>query len=199
MPAAASKKRDGYSQVKGTRVLESHRRHELEPSIEALLPAVYDELRRLAATQIARRAHDATLQPTALVHEAWLRLTRSESADWESRAHFIAAAAEAMRHILIDRARRRRALRHGGGNHHVNVDEVDLAATSEEDDQLLAVSTAIDKLEGEHPQIAELVKLRYFVGLEVKEAALALNVSRATANRWWTFARTWIYSELRSS
>ncbi|GFE85217.1 hypothetical protein GCM10011488_01710 [Steroidobacter agaridevorans] len=79
------------------------------------------------------------------------------------------------------------------------MDEVDLAATSEEDDQLLAVSTAIDKLEGEHPQVAELVKLRYFVGLEVKEAALALNVSRATANRWWTFARTWIYSELRSS
>jgi RNA polymerase sigma factor (TIGR02999 family) len=180
-------------------VLESHRRHELEPSIAALLPAVYDELRRLAATQIARRSHDASLQPTALVHEAWLRLSGSESADWESRAHFIAAATETMRHILIDRARRRQALRHGGGNHHVDVDEVELAATSEEDDQLLAVSTAIDKLESEHPQIAELVKLRYFVGLEVKEAALALGVSRATANRWWMFARTWIYRELRSS
>lgn len=180
-------------------MLESHRPHELEPTIAALLPAVYDELRRLAATQIARRAHDASLQPTALVHEVWLRLSRSESSDWQSRAHFIAAATETMRHILIDRARRRQALRHGGGHHYVDVDEVELAATSEEDDQLLAVSAAIDKLESEHPQIAELVKLRYFVGLEVKEAALALGVSRATANRWWMFARTWIYRELRSS
>lgn len=180
-------------------MLDSNRRQDIEPTIAALLPAVYDELRRLAATQIARRAQDATLQPTALVHEAWLRLSRSESAEWQSRAHFIAAATETMRHILIDRARRRQALRHGGANQHVDVDEVELAATSDEDDQLLAVSDAIDKLDSEHPQVAELVKLRYFVGLEVNEAALALNVSRATANRWWLFARTWIYRELRGS
>ena len=180
-------------------MLESNRRHQLEPTIAALLPAVYDELRRLAATQIARRAHDATLQPTALVHEAWLRLSHAESTDWQSRAHFIAAAAETMRHILIDRARRRQALRHGGAHRYVDVDEVELAATSDDDDQLLAITHAIDKLDSEHPQIAELVKLRYFVGLEVKEAALALNVSRATANRWWLFARTWIYRELRES
>lgn len=180
-------------------VLESNRCPQLQPTIAALLPAVYDELRRLAATQIARRARDATLQPTALVHEAWLRLSRSESADWQSRAHFIAAATETMRHILIDRARRRQALRHGGANQHVDVDEVELAATSEDDDQLLAMSAAIDKLDSEHPQVAELVKLRYFVGLEVKEAALALGVSRATANRWWLFARTWIYRELRGT
>ncbi len=180
-------------------MLDSNRRHQIEPTIAALLPAVYDELRRLAATQIARRAHDATLQPTALVHEAWLRLSRAESAEWQSRAHFIAAATETMRHILIDRARRRHALRHGGANQYVDVDEVDLAATSEEDDQLLAVSAAIDRLDTEHPQVAELVKLRYFVGLEVNEAALALGVSRATANRWWLFARTWIYRELRDS
>jgi RNA polymerase sigma factor (TIGR02999 family) len=181
-------------------VLESNRCHQLEPTIAALLPAVYDELRRLAASQIARRARDATMQPTALVHEAWLRLSRTESNDWQSRAHFIAAASETMRHILIDRARRRQALRHGGGHQYVDVDEVELAAASEDDDdQLLAISTAIDKLSDEHPQVAELVKLRYFVGLEVKEAALALGVSRATANRWWMFARTWIYRELRGS
>ncbi|HEY0682025.1 MAG TPA: ECF-type sigma factor [Steroidobacter sp.] len=180
-------------------MLESNRRHSLEPTIAALLPAVYDELRRLAATQIARRAHDATLQPTALVHEAWLRLSRAESAEWQSRAHFIAAATETMRHILIDRARRRQALRHGGANQHVDIDEVELAETSEEDDQLLAISAAIDRLVVEHPQVAELVKLRYFVGLEINEAALALGVSRATANRWWMFARTWIYRELRDS
>lgn len=180
-------------------MLESNRCHQIEPTIAALLPAVYDELRRLAATQIARRAYDATLQPTALVHEAWLRLSREESAEWQSRAHFIAAATETMRHILIDRARRRQALRHGGAHQYVDVDEVELAATSEDDDRLLAISAAIDKLDSEHPQVAELVKLRYFVGLEVNEAALALGVSRATANRWWLFARTWIYREMRGS
>lgn len=171
-----------------------------DPTLAALLPTVYDELRRLAAMQIARRARDSTLQATALVHEAWLRLKGGAAADWKNRAHFIAAAAETMRCILIDRARRRRALRHGGDQRYVDIDDIELAAVREEDDErLLAVSDAIDKLVVEHPQIAELVKLRYFVGLDVKEAALALGVSRATANRWWTFARAWMRREMRRS
>jgi len=167
------------------------------PEVAALLPAVYAELRRIASANMARLPPGSTLQPTALVHEAWLRLGGSEKADWQSRAHFLAAAAEAMRHILIDRARQRSALRHGGNQQRVDIEHIDIPIDTEDDDRLLAISAAVDKLTGEHPQIAELVKLRCFVGLEVAEAARVLKIPRATAYRRWQFARTWLYNELR--
>src|SRR5262245_5369040 len=163
-----------------------------------LLPLVYDELRRMAATQMSRgSANSSTLQPTALVHEAWMRLGGTQQPQWENRAHFFAAAAESMRNILIDRARRRCAIRHGGGLSRVDLSEVDIG-TDAGDEQLLAVSESIYKLARQHPQMAEFVKLRCFVGLEVSEAALALDISRATATRWWLFARTWLFQELQT-
>lgn len=165
--------------------------------VTALPPSVYAELRRIANAKMARLPAGTTLQPTALVHEAWLRLGGSGKASWQSRAHFLAAAAEAMRHILIDRARRRSARRHGGGQQRVEVDHIDIPVDSEDDERLLAIDAAIQKLALEHPQIAELVKLRCFVGLEVSEAARALRIPRATAYRRWEFARTWLYKELR--
>jgi RNA polymerase sigma factor (TIGR02999 family) len=168
------------------------------PEVAALLPSVYQELRRIATANMARMPAGTTLQPTALVHEAWLRLGGGEKASWQSRAHFLAAAAEAMRHILIDRARQRSTARHGGGQQRVDVEHIDIPVDTEDDERLLAISAAIDKLTLEHPQIAELVKLRCFVGLEVSEAARALSIPRATAYRRWVFARTWLYQELRN-
>ena len=164
---------------------------------DQLLPLVYDELRRLAAQKMARESAAQTLQPTALVHEAWLRLGGDEQPTWQNRAHFFGAAAEAMRRILIDNARRRHALRHGGGLERMDIDDLDLAAAADNDDQLLAVHDALDKLAAQDPRKAELVKLRYFAGLTIEEAALALGVSEPTAKRWWTFARTWLYQEIR--
>ena len=164
---------------------------------DQLLPLVYDELRRLAAQKMARESGGQTLQPTALVHEAWLRLGGDDQPTWENRGHFFGAAAEAMRRILIDRARHRHALRHGGGQERLNVDDLELAAVADNDDQLLAVHEALDKLAAQDPRKAELVKLRYFAGLTIEEAALALGISEPTAKRWWTFARTWLYQEIR--
>ena len=164
---------------------------------DRLLPLVYDELRRIAAGKMAREPAGQTLQPTALVHEAWLRLGGDDQPTWQNRAHFFGAAAEAMRRILIDRARRRRALRHGGGQERLNVDDLELAADPNNDDQLLAVHEALDKLAAQDPRKAELVKLRYFAGLTIEEAALALGISEPTAKRWWTFARTWLFQEIR--
>ena len=165
--------------------------------VAALLPAVYAELRRIATANMARMPMGSTLQPTALVHEAWLRLGGSEKADWQSRAHFLAAAAEAMRHILIDRARQRSSMRHGGKQQRVEIEHIDIPIDAENDEQLLAVSAAVDKLSVTHPLLAELVKLRCFVGLEISEAARVLDIPRATAYRRWEFARTWLYRELR--
>lgn len=161
------------------------------------LPKVYQELRRIAAAQMARNPSGCTLQPTALVHEAWLRLKGAQQLHWQSQVHFFAAAAEAMRHILIDRARQRRALRHGGGQQRIDVDEIEIPVDTADDDKLLAINDAVDKLAVDHPDAADLVKLRCFVGLEVSEAAQALGIPRATAYRRWTFARTWLYKELR--
>jgi RNA polymerase sigma factor (TIGR02999 family) len=169
-----------------------------DPEVAALLPAVYQELRRIASANMARMPGGSTLQPTALVHEAWLRLGGSEKADWQSRAHFLAAAAEAMRHILIDRARQRSSMRHGGNQQRVNIEHIDIPIHAEDDERLLAISAAVDKLTIEHPHVAELVKLRCFVGLEVAEAAKVLQIPRATAYRRWQFARTWLYQELRA-
>jgi RNA polymerase sigma factor (TIGR02999 family) len=160
-----------------------------------LLPALYDELRRLAAAQMSRGSPGSTLQPTALVHEAWLRLGGAQRR-FENKSHFFSAAAEAMRHILIDRARQRRALKHGGDQQRVDIQEIEVPVNQDDDDQVIAVSDAVDKLAREHPDIAELVKLRCFVGLEVSEAAQALGIPRTTAYRRWMFARAWLYKEL---
>ena len=167
-----------------------------DPEITALLPSVYRELRRIANANMARMPAGTTLQPTALVHEAWLRLGGSVKASWQSRAHFLAAAAEAMRHILIDRARQRGTQRHGGDRQRIDIEQIDIPIETQDDERLLAIDAALDKLTLEHPQIAELVKLRCFVGLEVSEAARVLHLPRATAYRRWQFARTWLYNEL---
>ena len=163
---------------------------------DELLPLVYEELRKLAAAKMANEAAGHTLQPTALVHEAWLRLVGNEHPKFAGRGHFFAAAAEAMRRILIDRARSKRALRHGGGQVRVAIDQLDLASP-DADDQLLAVNEALEKLVRQDPLEAELVKLRYFVGLTVEEAASLLEISPRTARNYWAHARTWLYHEIK--
>ena len=163
---------------------------------DELLPLVYEELRKLAAHKMASEAPGQTLQPTALVHEAWLKLVGDDKQKWDGRTHFFAAAAEAMRRILIDNARRKRAARHGGGQARVDIEDVELAATAK-DDELLAVHDALEKLAAEDKSMAELVKLRFFVGLTNKEAAEILAVSEPTVERWWSFARAWLYREIR--
>ena len=163
---------------------------------EELLPLVYEELRRLAAARMAQEAPGQTLQPTALVHEAWLRLAGSEKQSWRDRRHFFGAAAEAMRRILIDNARRKGRVRHGKGLVRVDLDQVDLAIQAE-DKSLLAVDEALSKLAVEDPAKAELVKLRYYVGLSIPEAGRALGLSESTAKRHWNYARAWLYSELK--
>ena len=178
-----------------TRILEAAQQG--DPSAaDQLLPLVYEELRRLAAHKMANEAAGQTLQPTALVHEAWLRLVGNENQKWDGRAHFFAAAAEAMRRILIDRARRKRAIRHGGDQQRVDIQEVDVASAAD-DDQVLAVSEALDKLAVEHKVEAELVKLRYFVGMTNEEAAEVLGISPRSAKYYWTHARAWLYGEIR--
>ena len=169
-----------------------------ESAAERLLPLVYDELRKLAAAKIEREPAGQTLQATALVHEAWLRLGGDEQPDWQNRAHFFAAAASAMRRILIDRARSRRALRHGGGQQRINLDDVELAAATD-DDHVLAVNDALEKFAVPEPRKAELVTLRYFAGLTLPEAAEALGISEATAERWWAYARAWLSKELNAA
>jgi RNA polymerase sigma factor (TIGR02999 family) len=163
-----------------------------------LLPLVYDELRRLAAHKMANEPAGHTLQPTALVHEAWLRLA-GQNRDFAGRTHFFAAAAEAMRRILIERARRRLAAKRGGGAPPQNVDEVEIPAAVADDDQLLAVNEALEKLAAVDPRKAELVKLRYFVGMNFEEAAAALGIAVPTAKQWWAYARAWLTVEMRGS
>jgi len=167
---------------------------------ESLLAIVYDELRRLAAYKIAQEAPGQTLQPTALVHEAWLKLVGVGEQKFKNRNHFIALAAEAMRRILIDRARRRKTQRHGGQCERVEMDlwETRLTAPAE-DDQLLAVNEALEKLEAQHPAQAQVVKLRYFGGMSNEEVAQALNVSVSTVKTYWTFARAWLFDAIRNS
>ena len=171
-----------------TRVIEAIQ-HGDRQAADELLPLVYDELRKLAASRMANEAAGNTLQPTALVHEAWLRLVGKDNPTFAGRAHFFAAAAEAMRRILIDRARRKSALRHGGGQARVDIQQIDLASP-DADDQILAVSEALDKLAAQDPVEAELVKLRYFAGLTVEEAAGLLDISPRTARNYWAHART---------
>jgi RNA polymerase sigma factor (TIGR02999 family) len=181
-----------------TRILQAAQQGDPRAA-EELLPLVYEELRRLAAHKMANEASGHTLQPTALVHEAWLRLVGHEGqAQFHNRAHFFAAAAEAMRRILIDRARRKQAVRHGGGQQRVEVQDLDLASP-DDDEQLLAVNEALDKLAIEHQAEAELVKLRYFAGMTNDEAAQILGISPRTAKYYWTHARAWLFREIESS
>ena len=165
---------------------------------EELLPLVYEELRRLAAQKMANEAAGHTLQPTALVHEAWLRLGGSDAPSFQNRAHFFGAAAEAMRRILIERARRRIAAKRGAGAAVVDLDEVEIPSPLADDDQLLAVNEALEKFAALDPRKAELVKLRYFVGMSFDEAATALGIAVPTAKQWWAYARAWLTVELRT-
>jgi len=165
----------------------------------ALLPLVYDELRRLAAAKMAHEASGQTLQPTALVHEVWLRLGGDRQPHWANRAHFFAAAAEGMRRILIESARRKRAIRHGGELAKVSADSTgfDLASPTEDNDELLLVNEAIDALTVHDPRKADLVKQRYFAGLTLEEAAEVLGISLRTAKRDWAYARAWLFNEVQ--
>lgn len=163
---------------------------------DQLLAAVYSELRRLAARKLAQERPGQTLQATALVHEAYLRLLRDEAARWDSRGHFFAAAAEAMRRILVEAARRKARIRHGGGRRRLELDEGDYITLPSSVD-LVALDEALERLAREDRIKAELVKLRYFTGLTVTEAGDVLGISRATADRYWKFARAWLYNEIR--
>jgi RNA polymerase sigma factor (TIGR02999 family) len=161
-----------------------------------LLPLVYDELRRLAAQKLAHEAPGQTLQATALVHEAYLRLVgNDEEAHWDNRRHFFAAAAEAMRRILVENVRRKRSRKHGGGLQRQDAEEVQLAAPEPIED-LLALDEALGKLSAKDPLKAELVKLRYFAGMTIDEAAGVLGISVATAKRYWSYTRAWLYQEM---
>jgi RNA polymerase sigma factor (TIGR02999 family) len=165
---------------------------------EQLLPLVYDELRRLAAQKLAREKAGQTLQATALVHEAYLRLVGDDSdRPWDNRGHFFAAAAEAMRRILVERARRKHGVRHGGGLQRIELDE-SLRVLDPRPD-LLALDEALSRLTAKQPIKAELVKLRFFAGLTMPEAAQALGISLATAERYWSFARSWLFAELEGT
>lgn len=163
---------------------------------EELLPLVYRELRGLAARKLAGELAGQTLQPTALVHEAWLRLARDAAPEFENRGHFFAAAAEAMRRILIERARRRLAAKRGGGVETVPLDEVELSCPAASDDQLLVVNEALERFADFDARKAELVKLRYFVGMSYEEVATALGIAVPTAKKWWAYARAWLAVEL---
>ena len=163
---------------------------------EKLLPLVYNELRNLAAIRMAQENPGQTLQATALVHEAYLRLVGpADGKRWKDRGHFFAAAAEAMRHILVDRARRKRRPKHGGGHRRIELDDNVPAPPAAEED-LLALDNALTRLAADDPEAAQVVQLRYFAGLSVEQAAQSLGMSRATAYRHWTFARAWLLQQL---
>jgi|ERR1051326_2152193 RNA polymerase sigma factor (TIGR02999 family) len=164
---------------------------------EELLPLVYEELRKLAAQKMAHERPGQTLQPTALVHEAWLRLAGPrEGQAWQNRAHFFAAAAEAMRRILIERARAKSRLRRGGGRERVLLEHVTLA-TEDPDETVLAIHEAIERLAGQDPLKAQIVRLRYFAGLTHDQIGTALGMAEPTVRRHWAFARSWLYAELK--
>jgi RNA polymerase sigma factor (TIGR02999 family) len=164
---------------------------------DELFPLVYAELRKLAAAHMANERPGHTLQATALVHEAWLRLGGEVNAQWEGRRHFFGAAGEAMRRILVDHARRKQAERRGGGRAHLNVADLEIAAGETSDDQLLAVNEALERFVAVHPEDAELVNLRYFAGLTLEQAAASQGISLAAAKRSWTFARAWLHREIQ--
>jgi RNA polymerase sigma factor (TIGR02999 family) len=163
---------------------------------EQLLPLVYEELRALAAQRLAHEKPGQTLQATALVHDAYLRLVDVEQAQkWNSRGHFFSAAAEAMRRLLVEKARRKKRVRHGGGRRRVDLD-TELFISNEANDSMIALDEALGRLAAEEPAAAEVVKLRYFAGLTIEQTAAALNISVRTVNRHWTYARAWLYEQL---
>ena len=178
-----------------TRIVQAVERGDPKAA-EELLPLVYEELRRLAASKMSQQPANQTLQPTALVHEAYLRLLGDGAHSWNDRRHFFAAAAEAMRHILVDRARRKAAVRHGGGLQRLDLDNV-VIATETTDENILAMSEALEKLAAHDAPAAELVKLRFFAGLTFAEASEALGLSERTAKRTWAYARAWLFKEIQ--
>lgn len=180
-----------------TLMLQAVSRGEKQAS-EELLPVVYDELRRLAAARMASEAAGQTLQPTALVHEAWLRLIPDPERGWQNRWHFFAAAAEAMRRILIDNARRKSRLKHGGGQQRLNIDDVEKAATTP-DEKLLLVNDALGQMEKENPEYARIVMLKYFSGLTNKEVADTLGIGESTVERHWFNAKRWLFKKIQAS
>jgi RNA polymerase sigma factor (TIGR02999 family) len=177
-----------------TRIL-SDIEHGDPQAAEQLLPLVYDELRKLAAQRLAREKPGQTLQATALVHEAYVRLVGVQEPGWNNRGHFFAAAAEAMRRILVENARRKKRLRHGAGGHRHDLEDFDLVGEAPSED-LLSLDDALDRLARTDPAAAKLVTLRYFAGLTMKEAADALGVPLRTAERYWAYARTWLHREI---
>lgn len=178
-------------------MLDSIEKGDVNASAE-FLDLVYNELRRLAASKLAREAPGQTLQATALVHEAWLRLMGDENRRFENRTHFYAAAAEAMRRILIERARRRHAVRHGGKYERVELQD-EMLASAEADEQLLELNDALEKLEIKHPLQALVVKLRYFAGMSNEEIAFQMGISIATVKNYWVFSKAWLYRAIKSA
>jgi RNA polymerase sigma factor (TIGR02999 family) len=174
--------------------MESIRQGNAEAGDE-LLPLVYDELRQLAAAKMAQERPGQTMQATALVHEAWQRLAGDQAMSWQNRAHFFSAAAEAMRRILVDRARRKARFKHGGHLQRLSIDDIDVAATTD-DPLIVAVGEALDKLAQVDPIGAKLISLRFFAGMSNVEAAEALGMAERTAKRAWAYARAWLHAEL---
>lgn len=166
-------------------------------AVAELFPIVYEELRRLAAVKMVQEVASHTLQPTALVHEAWIRLCGNEQVEFRNRAHFFGAAAESMRRILIEHARRRVASKRGNGISPLDLADFDIAAPINDDHKLLAVNEVLERFAAVHPRKAELVKLRYFIGFNYEEAASTLGISVPTAKQWWAYARAWLTVELR--
>lgn len=164
-------------------------------AMEKLLPLVYEELRQLAAARMARESAGHTLQPTALVHEAWLRLVGDGERTWKNRAYFFAAAAEAMRRILVEHARRKARLKSGGGLERLNIDELELAG-AEPDEKILRVNAALERMESLHPERARIVVLKYFGGMTNKEVAETLGIGERSVDRHWVCAKTWLYQEI---
>jgi RNA polymerase sigma factor (TIGR02999 family) len=177
-----------------TRILNAIEQGDAKAADE-LLPLVYEELRRLAAQKMSREPPGQTLQATALVHEAYIRLVGSQAQSWSSRAHFFNAAAEAMRRILIDNARRKQRLKHGNAKNRIELDSADIVIEDSSIDHI-ALDEALTKLAKEEPDVSELVKLRYFAGLTLNEVASVLGVSNRTADRYWKYAKAWLYQEI---
>jgi RNA polymerase sigma factor (TIGR02999 family) len=181
-----------------TRILSAMERADAKATDE-LLPLVYEELRLLAAQKLSHEPPGQTLQATALVHEVYLRLMGAERQDWAGRGHFFRAAAEAMRRILIDNARRKKSLKRGGGSRPVDLEESLVADDARQAEDMLALDEALAKLAKQDPTKADLVKLRYFAGLTIEQAAKALDISHATAERYWDYARSWLRVEIGQS
>jgi len=177
-----------------TQILQAAGRGD-QSALNDLLPLVYDELRKIAAARMARESPGHTLQPTALVHEAWLRMTKDQDQTWQNRAFFFHAAAEAMRRILIENARRKAALKYGGGQERVNIDDLDLGV-SVPDDKILMVNAALEQLEQAHPERAKIVVLKYFGGMTNEEVAKTLGIGERTVYRHWMCAKIWLYEKL---